>query len=554
MAASGELKGDAAGTPVWKVRLASALRWLLPASLVVLVLATFRDYGYSWDETWQNRWYGQAVLRFIASLGQDRSATHTHNFYLYGGSFDAAAELLVALSPLEPRNARHLANAVAGLAGAAGCWAIARRLGGRAAGAWGAAFLLACAPWYGHMFMNAKDIPFAAGYAWSLYWTLRLVEQLPCPSLKTSLVLGIVLGLTLGVRVGGVLLLGYLGLIALAWLLHGRLREGWGWSLVMNRAGRLAAAGLVIVASAWPLMVAAWPAALLHPLAIPLEALRASSRFPWVGQLLWNGREVWSNHLPWSYLPVVYGVQVPEVVALLFVGTIAWGGWQCVQRGPAAPSTAILLLSVLFPVVWAVAAGSTIYDNGRHFLFVLPPLAALAGIAWVRLLAAARDRLRRLSVVLSAAMLAALASAGARMASLHPYEYTYLNAFAGGMPEGARRFDTDYWITSYREASTAMLRHAAGAAEAVGRPFASIPFSVAVVGPPESLLEFLPPNFTVLPMRPDVRADYLIATTRWNSDAAWPDWQEVATVGRADMRFAVVKASPDLARAGALGR
>lgn len=55
------------------------LRWLLPVLLVGVVLATFRDYGYSWDENWQNRWYGQAVLRFLASGGVERSAVTENN-------------------------------------------------------------------------------------------------------------------------------------------------------------------------------------------------------------------------------------------------------------------------------------------------------------------------------------------------------------------------------------------------------------------------------------------------------------------------------------------
>ena len=53
--------------------------------IVTIFIFIFRDYGYSWDEVTQNRWYGQAVLRFIQSLGEDKSALYTNNFYFYGG-------------------------------------------------------------------------------------------------------------------------------------------------------------------------------------------------------------------------------------------------------------------------------------------------------------------------------------------------------------------------------------------------------------------------------------------------------------------------------------
>ena len=36
---------------------------------------------------------------------------------------------------------------------------------------------------------------------------------------------------------------------------------------------------------------------------------------------------------------------------------------------------------------------------------------------------------------------------------LHPYQYIYYNSFIGG-PQGAfRRYETDYWMTSFREAT-----------------------------------------------------------------------------------------------------
>ncbi len=540
------------------------LQWLLPVLLVGVVLATFRDYGYSWDENWQNRWYGQAVLRFLASGGVERSAVTENNFYLYGGTFDAAAELLVRLLPLEPRDTRHLANALAGLLGLAGCWGLARRLGGPAAGAWAALFLAACAPWYGHLFINAKDIPFAAGFTWALLLALRWVEEFPAPRRRTTLLLGLTLGLTLGVRIGGVLVLLYLGLFALALLVQGARARPGGVAFLRAALPRVAASLAAIGGLAWLVMLACWPAALLHPVAIPLEAVRAANQFQWVATVLWNGREVWSNDLPWSYLPVLLAVQLPEALVLLFGGALAWGAVTCWPRrlaapdlGPdpdpgAAPSlrpgVALLLLAVLFPVAWAVANGSTLYDNGRHLLFVLPPLAALGGLAWTRLVAAAAGRRAALGVVLPVALLCALAPSTARMASLHPYQYAYLNAFAGGMPAGADRFDTEYWITSYREASRAVRAHAAAVAAASGRPLASMRFTVAVVGPPPVLEGELPANFEVIPAEPEARADYLVATTRWRSDHWWPEWQEVAVVGRAGMRFAVVKASPELAR------
>ena len=36
---------------------------------------------------------------------------------------------------------------------------------------------------------------------------------------------------------------------------------------------------------------------------------------------------------------------------------------------------------------------------------------------------------------------------------LHPYEYIYYNRLVGGVQGAFRRFELDYWGTSYREAA-----------------------------------------------------------------------------------------------------
>ena len=63
------------------------------------------------------------------------------------------------------------------------------------------------------MFNNPKDIPFAAGGVWALYYLVLIIPTLPRPRWQLVLKLGLACGLTLGVRVGGLLLLAYLGLL-----------------------------------------------------------------------------------------------------------------------------------------------------------------------------------------------------------------------------------------------------------------------------------------------------------------------------------------------------
>src|SRR5207247_8763280 len=121
----------------------------------------------------------------------------------------------------------------------------------------------------GHGFANFSDIPFAAGYIWSLYFLLRFVMNLPNASLATTLGLGATIGLTAAVRVGGLVLLGILGLAILA---RFALRIGPAGSAAQSGLGtafRLALVG----ATAYGTMLAFWPWAQADPLVRPIQSL-----------------------------------------------------------------------------------------------------------------------------------------------------------------------------------------------------------------------------------------------------------------------------------------
>ena len=64
-------------------------------------------------------------------------------------------------------------------------------------------------------------------------------------------------------------------------------------------------------------------------------------------------------------------------------------------------------------------------------------------------------------VVASAAVLITLLPLGP-MYRLHPYEMTYFNRLTGGLAGAVGRYETEYWITSYREAIEWINADAAG--------------------------------------------------------------------------------------------
>src|SRR5271167_557461 len=182
---------------------------LLAAALALL---TFRDYGVTWDEDAHN-WYGNLVLDYYLSFLDDKSALHWQDLYNYGAVFDATAAALNRVSPIGTYETRHLLNALVGVLGLVGCCKLGRAVGGARVGFVATLLLLLTPNYYGQMFNNPKDIPFAVGVVWTTYYMMRITPMLPRPPFPLLVKAGMATGMTMGVRVGGLLLICYLGLL-----------------------------------------------------------------------------------------------------------------------------------------------------------------------------------------------------------------------------------------------------------------------------------------------------------------------------------------------------
>src|ERR1700709_1362138 len=74
---------------------------VLLAALIVIALATFKDYAISNDEGVQHH-YGELIIAYYNSGFKDQSLFSFQNLYLYGGLFDVIAIALSQLVPIDP--------------------------------------------------------------------------------------------------------------------------------------------------------------------------------------------------------------------------------------------------------------------------------------------------------------------------------------------------------------------------------------------------------------------------------------------------------------------
>ena len=429
---------------------------LLLAVLALLIVATFADYGVSWDEGVQNT-YGLDLLSYYLSGFQDQSAFHYINLRYYGGAFDLIAAALNTISPFGEYETRHLLGGVVGFVGAIGAWRLARLLAGERAGFFVVALMVLTPLLYGHSFINPKDAPFACAVMWSIYYSCRAIIELPRPKRATAIGLGVALGLALGTRVVAVIALLYC-VPAFAAYTIGRYRESRSVRAVLNEQRSFFGALLPAVPIVLVLTALFWPWVVQKPGNLA-TALRLFAHFPWQGQVLFDGQLYPAEHLPAVYLPQLIALQLPEVAlfgllaaAVFVVPAVLGRGWQLLTDRRSL-CYSVVIAATLVPLVHFIVTRPIVYNGIRHYLFVVPPLIVLAGIGLERTYAFLRARGKWLWRGYTALLAVAAAAQIAIMVELHPYEYIYYNAFAGGVAGAAGRYDLDYWGLSLAEAT-----------------------------------------------------------------------------------------------------
>jgi hypothetical protein len=497
-------------------------------ALLGLAIATAGQYGRSVDVT-ADQVYGRDAVRFYTTLGHDRAAIdaeawqETHGplsqeaLYLAGkvlGRGMAMRNLLVALFGI-------LGVLAIGLCG----FALRRPWVGVAA-----ALILVLTPrWYGDMFTNSKDVPFAAAIWLALFCGLMLMREWRGHWRRWGVSLAVFTGIAMAIRVGAVLawvlLLGAAGAHR---VLHGR-----GSATDLRRLALVC--GAVILGS-FALATLVWPYLLVSPLAHFARAVAISAHYPWNGSVLFDGRLVPAITEPVSYTPVWLLAATPPPTLLLGGAGVVLAFAALATRSRRDLAWLVVAGAFLLPIAVILAGHAILYDGVRQILFVLGPLALLAAYALAELL----GRLGRLNPLATVAAVAvtilAYGQAGVEMAALHPYEYIYFSPLAGDLRGASHNFDTDYWGLCYRDSAKWLADHQA--AFAGPRPLRVL----ATLDPNQTLGYLDPGGFKYGAIDPDL----YVTAIREGRESAFPAYSVLMRVTREGVTLCEIKARPGL--------
>lgn len=436
--------------------------------LAAIAALTFADYGLGWDDFTHSQ-YGSLLYKYFASGLTDRKVFTFVNLYYYGGGFDLIADMLSKVLPVDVFDIRRFLGAAVGLAGFVVVWRLARRLAGPVAGFSAIALLAICPLYYGHMFMNAKDIPFAVAVIGLIYASVRAFDEFPNPTPRTVTIFGLFAGLAVGTRVVGGMSVIYLA-AAMAFVFACEWRQV-GLKASAARMGRFVLLLSLGLPFAYFVLGVVWPWGVAEP-TNPFAALKYYSKFwevPW--REMFEGRPILVPDMPRSYVPTLFSVQMPELfLSLAVAGAI--GALVAIFAGRDTPARRarliLVLMAALFPIALVVTTRPVVYNGIRHFVFVSPSLAVLGSLAaaWLwRKAGALPGLVRGLSAgwtvprgAVARGALAVVFAVGvlfpaANFYKLHPYEYTYYNHIIGGIRGAQKMFMLDYWGLAFKQAT-----------------------------------------------------------------------------------------------------
>lgn len=421
--------------------------------------------------------------------------------------------------------------------------------------AWLGAVTLAMFPrFWGHSFFNPKDIPFAAIFTLGTFLGACLIDYYYQISERQerlgwnratlySLLYGWIVGVITGVRLAGFIILLFF-IIAHFITSLGRKNIIQNFLSFWSLYGCIFISWIITVLILFP---SSWydpggQSSFTNPIKWFFKGIITLAKFEaWEGTNFFDGQYIPATSVPWNYLPQWLLMTIPEIILILFgIGLIelALNYFKFTKIQQAC--SILVLLQIFFIPTVAVIKHSIIYDEIRHFLLIIPGIAAIAAssIIWIY-----RKITRKTVKLFVITLLITLASAIVfDMLALHPYEYVYFNRLSGGLVKAHARYETDYWGLSMREGIEWINQQSAGSPTTVlssqelfaskfyAAPNVNVLLYVAYQKLTEEEKRF---NFP--------RLFYYIAKPRWDYQSQLPECPIVYEVKRQEVPLTIVK-------------
>ena len=431
-------------------------RWSIPIGLflgsLLLVAATLKDYGITWDEPayfhasdLQNQWlveFGENLLRFdLGKSLQDENIKKAWHWDPYHVPHPPFSRIVSGIT--KATFAPYVDKFVAYRLGPALFFALLvtciyvwmRDLFDEVIGLFSALALLVIPNLFGFAHIAVTDIALAAMWFFTVYCFSRGLDNW-----RWSIVLGLVWGLALATKFPALML----PVPLLLWA-HLYLRADY-----RNNLFSMIFLGPLVAVASQPYM---WHQPGLRFLEFLYEGISRGYRPETNFSIFFLNKIYYTATLPWYYPFFIVGITTPEVIlALALLGALLIP-WLKAQRG----TMLLFLINALFLVCLALAPGAVLHDGVRQLLSALPFLAGLAGGGFYLLFNWLVSACQRASALRGVQHIKAKVAAATLIFLLfpplldvwlcHPFELSYYNHLVGGIRGAyARGLEVTYFM------------------------------------------------------------------------------------------------------------
>lgn len=424
--------------------------------LILMPLMSLKS-GISGDEETFHYPHGKNVFNYYATFGKDTTCLQYDDSALemYGPVFDVITVAVIKIFKTEEEyQVRHILNSLAGWAAILFAALIAVMLGGWRAGIITLLFMFLSPRFLGHSFNNPKDIPFTAAYIFTIYGIIRFLKYFPEKKFKYAWPVALGIGLTIGVRVGGILLAVYFLFFTGVHYLFTTNFKKWLAKENLQKLYRVLLFATVVSIAGFLIGVILWPYAHQSPLKRTIEAMQYMEQYATSLRQVFEGKIIWSDHVPWYYLPKYIFMTLPEIIIL---GLICFFSLISKLRKQDSSWYFILLFVSVFPIFYIIIKESNVYGGWRHVSFVFPGIAILAAIGTTKLISNFKNKYLQAGI---AAVFTILMILPLRHIIInHPHEYIYYNSLSGGVKKAYGRYEMDYFYHTLRAGSEWLIKN-----------------------------------------------------------------------------------------------
>ena len=406
---------------------------IIAIAIAATMFSLVSDYGSSTAEDEYQINNAIQLDRYYKSFGSDTSILENTR-PMYSGWFNA---LTVTLSDVfakfEIRSVRHATNAIFGFVGILFAALLAKRCRN-----WRTAsftmLLLGLSPViFGHSMFNLDDIPVFATFAASLFFVKRLADHFPKPKIVDAVFFALSSALCITANpdcsliVAIALILCIIGLVAQR--KHNEIKKA-AIRYPIFAVGSLAVIfGIVI---------------LLIPQGIGEWLNSFSPNSP--TRILFEGKLVWTDLLPWYYNTKMLVMTIPAAV---FVGMLLALGLCFVKKSNRAEIITLVCISAVSILIFSLKSDT----NGiwQHLLYAEIPLYIVAAIGFDMLAESSRSTATQIAGI--AIPLLLMIMPAVHIFRSHPYSHIYYNEFTGGLNHAFGRYELENYGVSNREAA-----------------------------------------------------------------------------------------------------